>query len=301
MHKKKTCTICGNDGAVFWYTKHSAADGRAYDIFKCGSCHSGFVFPPPTEEYLDEFYNSEMNPHGGILVGNDLDEHLKSVLESERNYPNSTVDAERIAGFAMQYARGKDFLDVGAGYGFFSRAAKLQGFNCAAIESGSNNCKIFQMMNGFEPFNQALDDGFSYSNENKFDVVLLSQVLEHIPNPQNAARQIWRILKKDGLCIIAVPHFGSLVSKIQGKNDMFIVPPEHVNFFSIHGLHKLFERSGFDLIKTHTVSRYDRNRLAGRVKPHLLSSGLCGGVSLALNFSDLLDRGMFINSYFRKV
>jgi SAM-dependent methyltransferase len=298
--KKNVCAICGNEKAIFWYKKNSAIDGRSYDISKCDFCNSGFVYPPPTDEYLKEFYSGEMNSHGGLLVGNDLDAHYKSALQSEKEFPNSTIDANRIASFAKKYANGKDFLDIGAGYGFFTRAAKSQGFNCVAIEAGSNNCKIFELMNGFDPINSVLDDRFADANESSFDVVLLSQVLEHIPNPLNAARQISRVLKKDGLCIIAVPHFGSLVSKFQGKNDMFITPPEHVNLFSTQGLCKLFERCGFSLIKTHTISRYDRNKLADKIKPHLLSTGIYGGISLMLNISDLLKKGMFINSYFRK-
>lgn len=300
MREVIVCTICGNEEAVFWYTKHSITDSRSYHIYKCDVCNSGFVYPPPSDEYLKEYYNSEKNTHGGSLKDNDFNAHFRYILQSEEKYPNSTVDAKRISRFAKKYASGKDFLDIGAGYGFFTRAAISEGFNCVALEAGSNNCKIFELMNGFEPLNQLLDDDFSVANENSFDVVLLSQVLEHIPNPLTATKQIRRVLKKDGLCIIAVPHFGSFISKIQGKNDMFIIPPEHVNFFSARGLRKLFERGGFRLIETHTISRYDRNKLGDKIKSHLLSFGLYGGVSLVLHLSDLAKKGMFINSYFKK-
>ncbi len=79
--------------------------------------------------------------------------------------------------------------------------------------------------------NQIFDEEIAKKFENYFDVVLLSQVLEHLPNPKFAVEKIRKVLKQDGICVIAVPHFGSFVSKIQRRNDMFITPPEHINFF----------------------------------------------------------------------
>ena len=50
------------------------------------------------------------------------------------------------------------------------------------------------------------------------------------------AANLSAILVPDGIVAVAVPHFGSLLSRLQGKKDMFICPPEHLNFFSRRGL-----------------------------------------------------------------
>ena len=137
-------------------------------------------------------------------------------------------------------------------------------------------------------------------NLNKFDIVLLSQVLEHIPSPQSAIRNIRSVLKAGGICVIAVPHFGSLVSKIQGIKDMFITPPEHLNFFSLTGLNQAFKNNGFSVLMSHTVSRYDRNKLKNHIKPPFLSKLAYRLIASGLHISDVVNRGMFINSYFKK-
>ena len=300
-HKSISCLFCTSANTLFWHKHHSDADGKSYDIFKCKACGSGFVYPPPSEEYLESFYSSGLNPHGGSFDKHNMEFHFKKIVESESEYPNSTVDAERIVNFASEFAKGQDFLDIGAGYGFFTNAAQKRGFRCAALEVGENNCKIFRMMNGFSPINRPFDDNFVEENLDKYDIVLLSQVLEHLPNPRHAVNLIYRILKKDGLCIIAVPHFGSYISKIQNKKDMFIVPPEHINFFSIAGLNKLFSSESFDLLYSHTISRYDENKIKGKVKYTFLSNFIYKLLASFLSISDRLDKGMFINAYFRKV
>lgn len=45
-----------------------------------------------------------------------------------------------------------------------------------------------------------------YENE-KFDFIYNSHVLEHIPNDIKAMSELYRVLKKDGVCITLVPLF----------------------------------------------------------------------------------------------
>jgi hypothetical protein len=44
----------------------------------------------------------------------------EKVLADEDAFPNSSVDSERIANHCRELGIGSRFLDVGAGYGFFS-------------------------------------------------------------------------------------------------------------------------------------------------------------------------------------
>lgn len=300
MPEKIICPFCNSIGPKYWFTNTSKVDHLPYKIYRCKACKSAFVAPLPTEEYLKKYYGSEMNSHGGFLQDDDVEKHYKFILNNEEAYPNSIVDAKRIASFCKKFSSGYDFLDIGAGYGFFTNAAQSVGFNCTAIEAGLNNCKVFKLMNGFEPLNQMFDEKFTEENRNKFDVVLLSQVLEHIPNPQSTIGSIRSVLKAGGICVIAVPRFGSLVSKIQGTKDMFITPPEHLNFFSLTGLNQAFKNNGFSVLMSHTVSRYDRNKLKNLIKPLLLSKLAYSVIASGLHISDVVNRGMFINSYFKK-
>jgi len=42
-------------------------------------------------------------------------------------------------------------------------------------------------------------------NENEFDTVILSDVLEHLPTPENIINEIYRVLAKNGKLLLNVP------------------------------------------------------------------------------------------------
>ncbi len=48
-----------------------------------------------------------------------------------------------------------------------------------------------------------------------FDIVLCSHVLEHVADPDNAMREIKRVMKKDGLAIIMVPIFKDVEETVE--------------------------------------------------------------------------------------
>lgn len=57
----------------------------------------------------------------------------------------------------------------------------------------------------------------SYTNSS-FDLVLHSEVLEHVSSPSLAIRQCKRVLKKDGICLFTVPLIMSRRSRTKAKN-----------------------------------------------------------------------------------
>jgi len=131
-------------------------------------------------------------------------------------------------------------------------------------------------------------------------VVLLSQTLEHIPDPEAAVRNLRTVLRPAGIAAIAVPHFGSALSKIQGRNDMYISPPEHLNFFSRAGLIGLFSRAGFKLEHIETVSKIPRLYVQRILRyPVLTQIGWKAGYGV-MRFFDIIGLGMVLNAYFRK-
>ncbi len=244
--------------------------------------------PRPDPEYLDDYYS-------GASDQRDARDAYQKVLEDERAYPNAVIDSSRIAAQCRRLTPGSAFLDVGAGCGFFSRAALEQGFHVTAIEPAKSCRDVYELMNGFQPLPGMLTTDFALAHREAFDVVLMSQVLEHVADVEAAAAHIAALLRPGGIAVIAVPHFGSWLSRLQGTKDMFLVPPEHLSFFSRAGLTTLFERHGFVCCRLHTVSRFNVSRVANRIP---LGVALCAlGV---LRLSDQVNGGMFLNAYFRK-
>jgi SAM-dependent methyltransferase len=289
------CPACFSPGLKPWFSK-ATAEGR-YELCSCSGCGSAFVNPRPSLEQIQNFY---ARTSYRAQESESPQSRWDRLLAEEKNYPNTTLDAERMADRCRRFARGDDFLDVGAGDGFFSRAARARSFRVHALEPSPAGRRVFALMNGFEPEPALLDLDFARRHPAAFDVVLLSQVLEHVSDVEETLAVLGRVLKADGIVAVAVPHFRSWSSRLQGRNDMFITPPEHLNFFTAPGLLRLFERQGYRRLGLETISRFNPARIGSRLPFPILRPAAIALLKLALKAADRMDRGLYLNLYVQK-
>jgi SAM-dependent methyltransferase len=289
------CLACHGERLGHWFEK-KAAHGE-YSLWKCRHCGSAFVLPRPSQEALDDFYAAEGYRGDGEMSSS---ERMQRLLESENSYPNSSLDAARTVNCCRGMARGNRFLDIGAGFGFFSKEAARRGFQVTALEPAPSCRQVFALLNGFEALPRSVTAPFVEENKGSFDVVFMSQVLEHLRDPDLVVGWLYDLLAPDGLAALAVPRFASAVSRLQGRKDMFVDPPEHLNFFTPGGLQALFERHGFECLGWETVSRFDPERIRRRVPSRAMARLASAALKAGLALSDRMRLGMYLNAYFRK-
>jgi SAM-dependent methyltransferase len=75
----------------------------------------------------------------------------------------------------------------------------------------------------------------------------LQHVLEHINNPAELLKEIFRILKSDGKVVIEVPNYDSLEARLFREKWSAIDAPRHLYLFTPSTLIKLLEQSGFEV------------------------------------------------------
>jgi 2-polyprenyl-3-methyl-5-hydroxy-6-metoxy-1,4-benzoquinol methylase len=146
----------------------------------------------------------------------------------------------------------QSILDVGCGEGFTLNklkengvASKLEGvdFLHAAVEIGS---KVHPDLH--------LKQGNIYDlpyKDNAFDVVLCTEVLEHLENPEKALKELKRVTKK--YCIISVPNepWFMLGNFFRGKNlSRWGNDIEHINHWTPAGIRKLVGTE-FEVLSVH--------------------------------------------------
>jgi 2-polyprenyl-3-methyl-5-hydroxy-6-metoxy-1,4-benzoquinol methylase len=87
-----------------------------------------------------------------------------------------------------------------------------------------------------------------------FDAVTLSQVIEHVTDPEGLLRALHAKLKPGGMLALTTPSSRSLTRKLLGKRWLHWHMPFHQNHFTDKSLRKLLEKTGFviDKIETHT-------------------------------------------------
>lgn len=112
-------------------------------------------------------------------------------------------------------------LDLAAGQGPLSYALSRRGFEVTATEIHpaqfrAPNVPCLKLnLNERTPF-----------EDQSFDVVLAVEILEHLEAPRAFLREIFRILKPGGLCVVTTPNLSSLPSRLfflaTGCFDLFV-------------------------------------------------------------------------------
>lgn len=153
----------------------------------------------------------------------------------------------RIVDFIKQYKTEGTFFDIGAGVGLLVDEARKAGFCASGIEPSKAAVTA-----GRKLFGAKLRLGkFSERTILKpTDIVILNHVLEHLSDPPNIIKKVEHALKKDGLLVIGVPNFNSIMSKLKKDRWQNLIPDQHRWHFSIETLDKLvfpfgFVRNGF--------------------------------------------------------
>jgi 2-polyprenyl-3-methyl-5-hydroxy-6-metoxy-1,4-benzoquinol methylase len=79
----------------------------------------------------------------------------------------------------------------------------------------------------------------------RFDVVVASEVLEHLPNPGRFLRAVPTLLADDGQLLLTVPSAQSLRVAINAARGKEVVHPDHTAYYSPRTLQTLLEAHGF--------------------------------------------------------
>ena len=83
------------------------------------------------------------------------------------------------------------------------------------------------------------------ADDNSFDSLLCTDVLEHLEEPSLAIAEAFRILKKGGYAIYTVPLFWHLHEE-----------PRDFYRYTKHGLKYLFEKNGFEIVEIEALSGF---------------------------------------------
>lgn len=100
--------------------------------------------------------------------------------------------------------RGKQLLDAGCGTGWFSQKAAERGAIVTSMDLGENLLnEVAKKCETKRVVGSILEIPF---NDNTFDYVISSEVIEHTPDPYVAIKEIYRVLKPGGIMVLSTPN-----------------------------------------------------------------------------------------------
>lgn len=140
-------------------------------------------------------------------------------------------------------------LDVGCWTGEFLRRARqlhpdwqLKGLepSPAAAEAARAEDRLEVVTGSLEE--QALPPG-------SCEAVTMWHVLEHLPDPPAAVREVARLLVPGGYLLLRTPNYDSLYRRLYGRRWRGFLPREHLYIFTFHTLSRLLETAALNVVR----------------------------------------------------
>ncbi len=125
-------------------------------------------------------------------------------------------------------------LDIGAGTGDFLVTAKASGWKCYGAEPNAA-ARELAVQKGIE-----IKEDTAVYVDHHFDIITMWHVLEHVPNLEDQITALKRLLKPNGVLLIAVPNYKSYDAKYYAAYWAGYDVPRHLWHFSKQSIQKLF-------------------------------------------------------------
>jgi SAM-dependent methyltransferase len=194
------------------------------EILQCADCGlgraqaSGF---DPGSYYTGDYFS------GGHADGYADYRGAESVLRREFAH---TVD------FIRKYRDGGKLLDVGCAYGFFLQEAKRR-YEVAGIEL-AEDAAAHARASGLRVLSGVADES-TLGTLGMMDVIVLLDVIEHLPDPHATLELCARHLNPGGIIVITTGDFGSLYARVAGPRWRLMTPPQHLWYFTRAGIERM--------------------------------------------------------------
>lgn len=225
------CPLCGeHKGTVL----HSHDDITA---LVCEACGMVYLDPRPSAEAIAAFYRDAYQKERNKV--SDADAAIERA-KNPRLRGKKLLRAEQE--FAPLLSRESRVLDIGAGYGGLLAAIKEKtGAYVEGIEPGEIGAEVARRHFGL-PVATADLDSFLASPHEPYDCIIMSHVLEHLPQPIDSLRSIRTLLRPRGTLWVAVPNV--LWPEDSPERTFHI---EHLLYFSPRTLIRTLNKAGYSV------------------------------------------------------
>jgi 2-polyprenyl-3-methyl-5-hydroxy-6-metoxy-1,4-benzoquinol methylase len=232
--KASACLICQGPVA-------DCMEKFGFSYSCCPGCGFIFVNPRPDSAELAAWYAGHFS-----FRGHDTGESL-AYWEKGWKQRHERFVLSRLG------SRGK-LLDIGCGYGLNISLFQEYGgrFECQGIEPDSVVAAECARLTGIKPFVGTFEQ---FETEEKFDLIFLNQVIEHVIDPRAWMHRIEELLSPEGIVVFGTPNSRGFYSFFLGrKRDPFFHAPLHLNHFASDNISNLIRQCGMETILVHRFS-----------------------------------------------
>jgi SAM-dependent methyltransferase len=250
------CPFCGS-------AKHTVYERFGselqYTYVLCSNC--SLVYQSPRPRYDRHFIDAAYAEYYQFA------ENLE--LNDDANVRESSVSMfKKEINHIIQYDNKRSaVLDIGSGMGTFLYAAKNLYKTAVGLDVSAQMAAFVEKKLGVKIFVQQFED---FDFPEKFSLIHMSHVLEHVPDPNHWLQKAKTMLDKNGVLVINVPNKFSfsfrlqhLFTKLKVKrqfSDAWDDPsrtPDHLFEPTIKSMKYLLAKNNYEVLEYYTYSRRD--------------------------------------------
>ncbi|MEM6795544.1 MAG: class I SAM-dependent methyltransferase [Acidobacteriota bacterium] len=213
---------------------------------RCPRCGVVFRNPRLPSQYREKKYEETPMPEKSkrLYPRNQL--HYRFMMRAlERHLPDSSR---------------RRLLDFGCGAGGFMVEAHRAGYAVMGLELSKDLVAHVVKTHGFDVYQGLItDEDFK---DQSFDVVISSQVFEHLVDPRGTLLELKRHLKRPALVLIELPNLTHIKERLKKGA---VMDDSHLFYFSAKSLPRMFEDAGFRVLEVQQGARL--YRILGTDKP----------------------------------
>ena len=234
-----------------------------FRIMACSGCRGGFALPRSGFAPLEQIYGPAFVERysQGVMPGKELIrwryERLTRRLEGRRGRPTGG-STRRV-------------LDIGCASGgllaeFRSDGWEVQGVEVSPELADRTRARGIPVTVG--------DVASVEMPAGSFDLITMSHVIEHLPDPLATLARCARWLRGTGMIAVETPNWRGIGALVRRAQWAQITPPVHLSYLGPRAFRRMARRAGFAGAATATTTPPVLEVLAGRAAPVRLVGGL---------------------------
>jgi ubiquinone/menaquinone biosynthesis C-methylase UbiE len=201
-------------------------------------------------------------------------EHYKADAEVADYFNPNKLEAQLIRRryqyfkFLLKPENNQFILEIGSGGGEAVNILKDQKVKYLPVDLSLKNLARIKHNSDAQP---VMADCFDLPySDSTVDRIIMSEVLEHLHQPDQALNELYRVLKKGGKAVISVPYKEKISYQLCIHCNQLTPTHAHLHSFNEQKLSQWLEQAGFKVVKILKVS----NKLSAILRIPLLTKHL---------------------------
>ena len=255
------CDFCGQDKPIKRYEK------RGFNIVQCANCGMAYTNPRLKGEKINELYDADYFQGHGFDKSVNYVADVKDHARHKSDFTLNDWDLDSIKQLLRTKKTGKPrLLEIGCGTGVFLDKARQHGFEVEGLELSSYAANYVRNM-GIPVRTESIES--ANDAPNTWDVIVMREVIEHLPHPMESLKTVFSWLKPGGVLFMATGNYDCPERKLKGSDWFYFMPEGHLYYFSNRTMTNYLKKVGFGTVKVTNQGDMlmEKLRNAGVIEP----------------------------------